>query len=304
MAFIKNLCQDEIRDGYLVKTDKKKIWERQLEIWQEIDRICRKHKIAYWAGYGTLLGAARHSGFIPWDDDLDICIMRPEFNRFSKILQKELSAPFEIARNISSVIKISHSQTTLLASGNINANVPKGLIVDVFPLDVTFDDTKISFFAVNALNEILGTIYNYPAIVNHVKQGGKTVNDWSIIENLHAMTNPRDKYEFFNIFAEGVFDYSTKVDWIEQYVRKEKLMPQEKSWFRETIYLPFETLQLPAPIDYDAVLTSCYDDWRKYVIDKGSKLGFIHSPDIPYREFQEKVDLELMFPGDVKVIRH
>ena len=82
MAFIEDLEHDEIRDGFLVSSDRKKVWQRWLELWQEVDRICRKHGLKYWAAYGTLLGAARHKGFIPWDEDLDLCMMRPDYNRF------------------------------------------------------------------------------------------------------------------------------------------------------------------------------------------------------------------------------
>ena len=297
MAFIKDLNQDEIRDGWLVKSDMKKVWNRQLEIWQEVDRICRKHAINYWAAYGTLLGAARHKGFIPWDEDFDLCMMRPEFNRFSEIIKDELPGTlFEIERNVFSAIKISHSQTTLLADKNINSKKPKGLMIDIFPLDVTFDGTDDGFFATNAINELLVTIYNFPAIVEHVQKGGKTVNDWSVINTLNNIKNIYDQFEFVKIFAEGVFDYSSKVDWIEQFVCKEKLMPQSKSCFRETIYLPFETVELPAPIGYEEILTSCFDDWQKPVIDRRGKLGIIHSADIPYKEFLKNIDLKLMFP--------
>lgn len=298
MAFIKDLNQDEIRDGWLVKSDMKKVWNRQLEIWQEIDRICRKHKIPYWAAYGTLLGAARHKGFIPWDDDFDLCMMRSDFNRFSEIIKDELvGTSFEVERNVFSAIKISHSQTTLLTGENFKNEAPKGLLIDIFPLDVSFDDTKDSFFATNAVNELLGTIYNYPVIIEHVKKGGKTINDWSVIETLHGINDFDQQLEFVKIFAEGVFEYSANVDWIEQFVRKEKLMPQPKSCFRETIYLPFETIELPAPVGYEEILTRCFDDWRKPVIDRRGKLGLIHSADIPYKEFLRHIDLELMFPG-------
>ncbi len=298
MAFIKGLNQDEIRDGWLVKSDMKKVWNRQLEIWQEVDRICRKHKIPYWAAYGTLLGAARHKGFIPWDEDFDLCIMRSDFNRFSKVIKDELAGSlFEIERNVFSIIKISHSQTTLLADKNIDIEKTRGLMIDIFPLDVTFDGTNDSFFATNAINELLGTIYNYPAIVEHVQKGGKTVNDWSVIETLHSFKNLNDQFEFVKIFAEGVFDYSANVDWIEQFVRMEKLMPQSKSCFRETIYLPFETIELPAPIGYEKILTSCFDDWRKPVIDRRGRLGIIHSADIPYKEFLQHIDLNLTTAG-------
>ena len=68
----------------------RKAQQRMLSILIEIDKICRKHKIDYWLDGGTLLGAVRHGGFIPWDDDLDIAINRADKKRFRKALQDEL----------------------------------------------------------------------------------------------------------------------------------------------------------------------------------------------------------------------
>ena len=63
---------------------------RMLDILLEVDRICKKHGIRYWLSSGTLIGAARHAGFIPWDDDLDIEMLWPDYKRLMKILPKEL----------------------------------------------------------------------------------------------------------------------------------------------------------------------------------------------------------------------
>ena len=63
---------------------------RMLELLVEVDRICRKHGIRYWLSSGTLIGAARHKGFIPWDDDLDIEMLLPDYKRLMKVLQQEL----------------------------------------------------------------------------------------------------------------------------------------------------------------------------------------------------------------------
>ncbi len=76
--------------------DLKKVHEANLDILKEIDRICRKHQITYRIDSGTLLGAVRHKGFIPWDDDVDLVFRREEFEAFQKVAKDELSDAFEL----------------------------------------------------------------------------------------------------------------------------------------------------------------------------------------------------------------
>lgn len=76
-------------------SDMLKIGQTEMfNILSEIDRICRKHQIKYWLEFGTLLGAIRHKGLIPWDDDCDIGMMRSDFIRFKNVILKELSPDF------------------------------------------------------------------------------------------------------------------------------------------------------------------------------------------------------------------
>lgn len=75
-------------------TTLRKMQLRILDILVEIDRICRKHDIKYWIDFGSLLGAVRHGGFIPWDDDIDVSMPSEDYHRFLEIAPKELSEPF------------------------------------------------------------------------------------------------------------------------------------------------------------------------------------------------------------------
>lgn len=88
--------EDEIRDGFYIPTLGKRAWAAELIVLQEVDRICSKHHIKYFAAYGTLLGAIRHHGFIPWDDDMDIMMLRKDYEKFCKVAKEELPDGFEV----------------------------------------------------------------------------------------------------------------------------------------------------------------------------------------------------------------
>ena len=84
----KEFCfEEEIRDGYLVTERVKKIWYTEINLLIAFDRMCKEYNLKYSVCYGTLLGAIRHKGFIPWDDDIDVFMMRDDYNKMLKIAQ-------------------------------------------------------------------------------------------------------------------------------------------------------------------------------------------------------------------------
>ena len=94
MIFENSYFEDEVRDGFFVPAEMKRAWAAELEVLSEVDKICKKHNIQYFADWGTLLAAVRHEGFIPWDDDLDIVMKRDDYNRFMELAQTELPEGF------------------------------------------------------------------------------------------------------------------------------------------------------------------------------------------------------------------
>lgn len=87
--------QQQLREQYNPEgSDMRKVQLLLLDILVEFDRVCRKNGIDYWIEYGTLIGAARHGGFVPWDDDLDVSILNKDRKKLVKAMKKDLSAPF------------------------------------------------------------------------------------------------------------------------------------------------------------------------------------------------------------------
>ena len=84
----------EDRDGYHIVEKQKKIWAVELDLLKEFFRVCRKYDIKAHVCLGTLLGAVRHKGFIPWDDDVDVWMTRAEFRRFESVAAREFSHPY------------------------------------------------------------------------------------------------------------------------------------------------------------------------------------------------------------------
>lgn len=115
---------------------------------KELDSICQEHEISYWIDAGTLLGAVRHKGFIPWDDDIDICMSRNDFNKLVEISKSYYSDRYEFhlscddpyCANINIPCKFRDKQTEIIEKSELkyetyNSKSPHGLFVDVFPYD-------------------------------------------------------------------------------------------------------------------------------------------------------------------------
>ncbi|MCR5301108.1 MAG: LicD family protein [Lachnospiraceae bacterium] len=88
--------EDEVIEGFYVPAMLKAAWGAQMDVFNETDRICRRHNIPYYADWGTLLAAIRHNGYIPWDDDLDISMRRKDYERFLKYAEEELPRGFKV----------------------------------------------------------------------------------------------------------------------------------------------------------------------------------------------------------------
>ncbi|MDR1201542.1 MAG: LicD family protein [Tannerellaceae bacterium] len=124
-----------------------------LRMFKIIDHICRKHDIKYWMCSGTLLGAVRHKGFIPWDDDLDICMLREDYEKFIGIAVNEFPTDMilqtrEVDPSYTTLplpCKVRDKKSFILSPGFDDDKSEKGLFIDIFPADRYHID-KWNFF--------------------------------------------------------------------------------------------------------------------------------------------------------------
>ncbi len=165
--------KQENREGYIVTEEMKKVWAVELDLLSEAMRVMNKYGIKYYAIGGTLLGAVRHNGYIPWDDDIDIAIPRIDYEKFRKIAKKEFSHPyfFQDEFNDPGLLcghaKLRNSDTTMVFSDFLNnsekagkLSINLGIFIDFFPVDNIPDDqtqrrvwiSKIKKVATNAWN--------------------------------------------------------------------------------------------------------------------------------------------------------
>lgn len=90
MEFPDTYFEDEVREGFYIPSLMKRAWAAQMEVLEMVGNICKKYHIRYFAEWGTLLGAVRHKGRIPWDDDIDICMLREDYDKFCEVVEDEL----------------------------------------------------------------------------------------------------------------------------------------------------------------------------------------------------------------------
>lgn len=125
----------------------KELQKVELEILVEVDRVCKKHNIKYFLVSGTLLGAIRHKGFIPWDDDIDICMPIKDYRKFCKLAPDELKKDYFIQNyetDLTSMLftKVRKNGTTAIEDGREERLYHQGIWIDIFPLIAIKNDEK------------------------------------------------------------------------------------------------------------------------------------------------------------------
>lgn len=300
MQFPKSYFEDEVRDGYYVPSLMKSAWAAQLEILEDIDKVCKKYNLQYFAEWGTLLGAVRHNGFVPWDDDMDICMKRKDYDTFCKVAPGEMSEWY-------SFLNFEHSNDTdytcddfltRLYNGN-RIRIDKPFLdkfhgfpyvagMDIFPLDYmapTEKEDEMQCEQVKVLSTLAQSIsvFEPDEREQYIKQVEDTYNikfdrNKSLRVQIYMLAD-----QICGMYHEDASKYlaSMALRTIHDYK-----VPKE--YYDDVIWMPFETTQIPVPIGYDGILKIKYGDYMRPVRDGGAhEYPFYQKQAVEYEKKKE-----------------
>lgn len=300
----------EVRRDYTVSTDMKKVWAVELDLLAELDRVCRKYNIKYCADGGTLLGAVRHKGFIPWDDDLDVAMLRSEFEKLNKIAPQEFKAPYfwqteeTDPGSARGHAQLRNSETTGMIRPEYehqrNNNFNQGIFIDIFPFDtVTEDQEKLKVQDERRMSlrleyaNILDSV-NYFCFKPWRDDKGKLhTNLKKLKDHIKYKLSNRNYKDVYNAFVFEItkYDDDTSSKFIADLCLPMPLkrIRRYREDFENLKYADFEFIQIPIFENYDRNLKMLYGDNYMTPIHASSEHGgLIMDVDKPYTWYLEQ----------------
>lgn len=281
--------KDEIRSGFLVTSDRKKIWSVELDLLMEFDRVCNKYNLIYFANGGTLLGAVRHKGFIPWDDDIDLMMLRPDYEKLCNIAKQEFKAPYFFQNiytdnTMFTISKLRNSNTSAIENFSDN-NYNQGIFIDIWPLDDISDGTIISNRISNIKECLINMITSEDDVIKFINNNQNLPLSKEFIKRYLSL-KMKDRINEYEKFCANHFGKSSQISYAFTLSGNRRF---DLDWFQDCIMLDFENTKIPVPLCYDKFLTIEYGDWHKFVKGGGKHDVQAFSADIPYKEMLQKI---------------
>ncbi len=226
---------------------------RMLELLEAVDRVCKKHDIPYWLSSGTLIGAARHQGFIPWDDDLDIEMLRSDYLRLIKILPQELPDKFvlqthETDPNYIFVYGKLRDKDSYLEETNAYDRIwqYQGIYIDIFLLE------PIPYSLAWIGGHLQGQVYN--------QLNNKSLDEETMLRRIQRI------YQFNQHIGFPILRFLARLSRTKA-LRHTFGTPYFKPRSREDIFplaeMEFEGKMFPVPHNTDALLRKIYGDYMQ-----------------------------------------
>lgn len=279
---------EEVRCDYIVSARMKRIWAIEIDLYLKFAQVCDQYGLNYYSIFGSLLGAVRHGGMIPWDDDIDVCMPREDYDFFCKNCvgdfnnQYLLQTPYSDRGSFYSFAKIRNKNTTCISSSMSKAPFCHGIFLDVFPLDYCdpesyeFDRDRIY----QCIMKCSSSMKVYNDDLNEEQQ--KKVKDY-------YTDDPMGEYEKIqSIASNGLYRNSGYMGIPVNTILKSKQLVWKAEDFSSYSLIPFECIKMRVPIGYENILRVTYGNYEQFPpIEKRGicHQGLIWDPDESYRTY-------------------
>ena len=294
MAFSNSYFEDEVRDGFFISSFTKRWMAEQYYLLEEIDKVCQKHNLKWFADWGTLLGAVRHKGFIPWDDDIDICMPRSDYERFREIFSKEFPKEYILSDYHNTLMEFTIGITngkTIHTGDELKRHdyYPFVAGIDIFPIDYLPESDSEK----ENLKRIIARTYEIIFYIDKKnKKQKQDITEKEFEEKLKETETyfhcriDRNKPMLVKLYS--LLEKEMSKYWEGKDSEGNKLsMLSDIPWWRgrgdyccfdvkdysESVRVPFEEGYVNIPVGYDAVLNKEYKDYHVFV-RKSSSHGY------------------------------
>lgn len=295
----------EEREGYVVSSEKKRIWAVELDLINEFARVCNEQHLKWFVHAGTMLGAVRHHGYIPWDDDVDVVMPRKDYEKLCTIASSVFSSPYFLqngesdrcfAKNFS---RLRNSLTTAIPKDYVPLKYPynQGIYIDIFPYDNIPDNVEQRneyYDELTRLNNRAWVWMDMAYRFHPPKRLSSAKRFKYYFKHLYFKYVLR-KQDEYKLSLKQHHDLVTKYNEQDTEYVSESIVPPlgrwewKREWVDNVVYMPFEMLSVPVPVGYmECLETGFGKDWR---VPK--QLGAYHGSilfdvDKPYTEYLKK----------------
>lgn len=301
---------DEVICGYLVTAEQKKINAVYLDLLTEFGRLCEEAGIQWWMHFGNLIGAVRHKGFIPWDDDIDLSVPRQDFDRLAAMTNAEFGAeepyflqnPVTDPGYVEALLRFRRSDTTYIVPWNWRETKAHadgcpynmGMCLAIFPVDNVpkhLAMRRLQSAAVGAINSLMYRAYS--------PKGERPVRRF--VGRCFAVLLGREGFSRFSSLPYRLVrkNRSGKLQTLGG--RLPENTYYDEADFAGTLMVPFEDLMVPIPVGYDDILHTSYGEYMEFppVEKRCPPHEGIMDPDTPYTETVRRLRAgECPFPED------
>lgn len=292
LEFREDFFEPEIREGYFVDSTMKTMWAAELEVLQVVAEICERHGLTWYACDGTLLGAIRHEGFIPWDDDMDIIMKREDYMKLINVLPQEIPEGFRVRSPLTEG-GYTEFHTCVFNSMGISTvpeflqkyhNCPFAVGIDIFVLDYLprdVEEREIQKTLLFMARRVVKMACYLKGVIE-ISEGDKDMTREDYLDELkYGMEKLEDfckvKLDYSLLEEEKWDDLMSQIQALANKIAmiygpkdSDTLViyghwdskPYKKEWFHEVCGATFEDFMVPVPNGYDEYLKMTYGDYQ------------------------------------------